>query len=104
MIEALISDEVLEAAYQWLCKCRRDHPPNTEIWWFRYQWPREKEGLRTDVKDYYASIDHFLLWDHLAVHIKDRKVMKLLTQYLRRWWNVVGYFKTSTSVFPGAVR
>ncbi len=26
--------------------------------------------LRTDVKSYYASIDHFLLSDQLAVHIK----------------------------------
>jgi RNA-directed DNA polymerase len=41
-------------------------------------------GLRTDVKSYYASIDHLLLLDQLAVHIKDRRVLNLIGQYLRR--------------------
>ena len=40
--------------------------------------------LRTDVKSYYASIDHLMLLDQLAVHIKDRQVLNLLGQYLRR--------------------
>jgi hypothetical protein len=40
--------------------------------------------LRTDVKSYYASIDHLLLLDQLAVHIKDRRVLNLMGQYLRR--------------------
>jgi len=40
--------------------------------------------LRTDVKSYYASIDHFLLLDQLAVHITDRRVLNLMGQYLRR--------------------
>ena len=37
--------------------------------------------LRTDVKSYYASIDHLLLLDLLAVHIKDRRVLNLIGQY-----------------------
>ena len=41
-------------------------------------------ALRTDVKSYYASIDHLMLLDQLAVHIKDRRVLKLIGQYLRR--------------------
>jgi hypothetical protein len=40
--------------------------------------------LKTDVKSYYASIDHFLLLDQLAVHIKDKRVLSLMGQYLRR--------------------
>ncbi len=40
--------------------------------------------LRTDVKSYYASIDHFLLLDQLAGYVKDRHVLNLLGQYLRR--------------------
>ena len=39
--------------------------------------------LRTDVKSYYASIDRLLLLN-LAVHIKDRRVLNLIGQYLRR--------------------
>jgi hypothetical protein len=32
----------------------------------------------------YASIDHLLLLDKLAVHIKDRRVLNLISQYLKR--------------------
>ena len=40
--------------------------------------------LRTDVKSYYASIDHLLLLDQLAAFIEDRRVLNLLGQYMRR--------------------
>jgi RNA-directed DNA polymerase len=40
--------------------------------------------LRTDVKSYYASIDHLMLLDQLAVHVRDRRLLNLLGQYLRR--------------------
>ncbi len=53
----------------------------------RHVWARLPENrfvLRTDVKSYYASIDHFLLLDQLAEHVKDRHVLNLLGQYLRR--------------------
>ena len=46
--------------------------------------PTTASWLRTDVKSYYASIDHLMLLDQLAVHIKDRLVLNLLVQYLRR--------------------
>ncbi len=49
--------------------------------------------LRTDVKDYYASIDHFRLLDRLSVYVKDRRVMNLLGQYLRRSVEWGGLFK-----------
>jgi hypothetical protein len=40
--------------------------------------------LRTDVKSQYDSIDHLMLLDQLAVHIKDRRVLNLIGPYLRR--------------------
>ena len=40
--------------------------------------------LRTDVKSYYASIDHHALLDCLAVHFQERPVLNLVGQYLRR--------------------
>ncbi len=46
--------------------------------------PANRFVLRTDVKAYYASIDHFLLLDQLAEHIRDKRVLNLLGQYLRR--------------------
>ncbi len=40
--------------------------------------------MRTDVKSYYASIDHHLLLDRMAAHIKDKAALNLIGQYLRR--------------------
>ena len=164
MLTRLASDAVLEAAYAWLCRRRRDWPADADIWSFRHRWPEEKaclqtelragryrfdnlsrvtrrDGeeveiwssrdalvlkalalvladhlpvsrscthvrghggakaavrsvwqqvpehrfvLRTDVKSYYASIDHERLYDQLAEVIRDRAVLSLLWVYLRR--------------------
>ncbi len=46
--------------------------------------PDNRFVLRTDVKSYYASIDHHLLLDRLAAHIKDKAALNLIGQYLRR--------------------
>ena len=48
--------------------------------------------MRTDVKSYYASIDHLLLMDRLAIYIKDRDVLNLLGQYMRRTSERGGWF------------
>jgi RNA-directed DNA polymerase len=46
--------------------------------------PRHSYVFRTDVKSYYASIDHYLLLERLAEHIFERAVMNLLSRYMRR--------------------
>ncbi len=46
--------------------------------------PDNRFVLRTEVKSYYASIDHLMLLDQLAIHIEDRRVLNLIAQYLRR--------------------
>jgi hypothetical protein len=161
ILAQLASDDVLDCAYEWLCRRRRDYSANSDVWAFSRYWQREKEQiknellsgnyrfsllsritikdgedtdlwsacdalvlkalaivlgehlpissrcthikghggakfavcevrdhlpdnrfvLRTDVKSYYASIDHLTLLDQLAVHIKDRRVLNLLGQY-----------------------
>ncbi len=40
--------------------------------------------LKTDVKSFYASIDHDLLLDRLEKCVKDRRLRNLLVQYLKR--------------------
>ena len=40
--------------------------------------------FRTDVKSYYASIDHEILLTMLDRHVPDRRVRDLLRQYVRR--------------------
>ncbi len=164
ILTQLTADEVLDNAFAWLCKRRRNYPADADVWSFRQRWPAEKDRLkaelaagrfrfglltrialvdgeevdlwsardalvlkaltivlakhlpistrcthvkghggakaavrqvvrhlpanrfvlRTDVKSYYASIDHFLLLDQLAEHIRDKRVLNLLGQYLRR--------------------
>lgn len=160
----LASDDVLDAAYAWLCKRRRDYPADSDVWSFRRCWTAEKQRIqsdlmagrfrfslldritladgndidlwssrdalvlkaltivlsdvlpvsrqcthvkghggakaavrrvkthlpnnsfvmRTDVKSFYASIDHIALIDRLARHIADRVILDLLVQYMRR--------------------
>jgi hypothetical protein len=46
--------------------------------------PQQRFVLKTDVRSYYASIDHQLLLDRLAVHIADQQVLNLIGQSLRR--------------------
>ena len=46
--------------------------------------PAHQFVMRTDVKSYYASIDHLTLLDHLAIYVDDRDVLNLLAQYLKR--------------------
>ena len=46
--------------------------------------PKHRFVLKTDVKSYYASIDHHRLLDRLAAWIRDRRVMNLIGQYLKR--------------------
>jgi RNA-directed DNA polymerase len=46
--------------------------------------PQHAYVLRTDVKSYYASVDHHLLLDRLDAYVSDRAVMNLLSQYMRR--------------------
>ena len=51
---------------------------------------------RTDVKSFYASIDHFVLLEQLEPFVRDRRVMSLLVQYLRRNHEHGGTFHSVT--------
>ena len=52
--------------------------------------------IRTDVKAYYASIDHHLLIEKLAIYIKDKALLNLLWHYLNRLVERGGLFKEIT--------
>jgi len=163
-IEEIVSDEVMQQAYEWVCQRRRDYSSNDDVWDLRWRWDEIRPGLqaalragtyrigstrrlrvehevleiwsardavvlkaiaivvaskllpqlsmkcyhlegrggskgavryiatarmansfvfRTDVKSYYASIDHEILIGILAAHVADASVLDLLTQYIR---------------------
>ena len=45
--------------------------------------PNYKFVFKTDVKSYYASIDHIFVMDQLAETIDDRIILNLIRQYMR---------------------
>ena len=49
--------------------------------------------IRTDVKAYYASIDHHLAIDSLSTYIKDKALLNMLWQYMNRTVERGGLFK-----------
>jgi RNA-directed DNA polymerase len=55
--------------------------------------PNNTFVFRTDVKSYYESINHEILLDKLSVYIKNKMVMNLLAQYLKRSVESGGLFK-----------
>jgi RNA-directed DNA polymerase len=48
--------------------------------------------LRSDVKKYYASIDHHILYDQLHQTIDDPQVLRLLWDYLKRTVHFGGWY------------
>ncbi len=166
----LANDDVLDAAFDWLCHQRQDTSANNDVWQLRRNWPAQKRALqgslrkgqyqfdplqhlsfgdgdaldiwsardalvlkalqlvlqkalpvhprcthvkghgglkrgvrelaehldeatangksghviRTDVKSYYASIDHNILLDALSRHIADKVVINLVSRFLNR--------------------
>jgi hypothetical protein len=46
ILAELTSDEVLDTAYGWLCKRRRDYSADADVWSFRQGWAQEKDKLK----------------------------------------------------------
>ncbi len=61
---------------------------------------RHQVVLRTDVRSYYASIDHQYLIERLSRVIQDRRVLNLIEQYLRRTSEQGGLFWESERGIP----
>ena len=127
-VSSLTVDEIINQAWLWLCKRRRDYPASAdgstiELWSARDSLVLKALSLvlskhlnvstrcthlkghggskaavravanalseyrfvfRTDVKSFYASIDHLTLYKQLCERIEDKGLRRLLWQYLRR--------------------
>ena len=179
-IHDLVADTILDAAYDWLCRRRRDYPDAADVWTLRRTWPTVKATLRadllagryrlgllhrvvnragdrldlwaardavvlkalalvlgrrlprsrrcthlkghggsagarrgvrralpahrfvlrTDVREYYASIDHDRVLDRLGEYVRDPRVLRLVGQYLRRCSERGGLFWEARSGLP----
>ena len=49
ILAQLASDDVLESAYEWLCRRRWDYSANSDIWSFRRCWQREKLRIKGEL-------------------------------------------------------
>ena len=48
-IGEIASDEVLEEAYDWLCKRRENYSHNDEVWEVRFRWDEIKPQLQREL-------------------------------------------------------
>jgi hypothetical protein len=166
LIDLITSDEVIDAAFEWLCERRHEYHFNNDVWQLRRWWDEKKPLLieqllagtycfreqrcirfpgevreiwsaqdalvlkalsivlfdeliphlsprcfhlagngglkgavsdvdehlpeyefvfRTDVKSYYASINHDILYNLVATYVDDPIVLDLVRQYLKRF-------------------
>ena len=179
-LDHILDEGILDSAYAWLCKRRRNYPDHADVWNFRRHWQREiarlrqelREGsyrlgllsrttlengeevdlfsardalfmkalalvlarrlsfskncthlkgngggkgavrrvwrqlkqhrfvIRTDLKSYYASIDHQYLMERLSRVIQDPRVLNLVEQYLGRTAERGGLFWESERGIP----
>ena len=60
-----------------------------QVW---HQLPKNRFVLKTDVKSYYASIDHTLLLGLLAKYVQDQRLLNLVEDYLHRTAECGGLF------------
>ena len=48
-LDDLLDEGILESAYTWLCKRRRNYPDHADVWNFRRHWRREIDRLRREL-------------------------------------------------------
>jgi len=49
-IDKIVSDAVLNTAFEWLCHRRLKYSANSDIWSFRRDWSDEKTRIRREVR------------------------------------------------------
>jgi hypothetical protein len=49
VLAQIASDDVLDTAYQWLCRRRQDYSANSDIWGFRRGWQREEQQIKDEL-------------------------------------------------------
>ena len=81
----MIQPHHIDEAYQWLCKQRRNHPNNADIWHLRFHWQAERVGILQSLQrgDYFfAPLQRITKADGTVIHLwrsADALVLKALT-------------------------
>ena len=87
----LASDEVIDAAYSWLCHQRRHWPANSDVWEIRLRWSRVKRFIQTAIRhgDYrFSPMLRVTKCNGEVVHVwssRDALVLKSLAIVLAKY-------------------
>jgi hypothetical protein len=63
-LDQLTSDNVLDTAYDWLRRRRREYSANADVWAFRRCWSHEKEQIRGEL---HSGSFRFLLLSRITL-------------------------------------
>ena len=50
MIDRVASDEVIAAAFEWLCQHRKYYPPRADVWALRHDWARQRDRIQDELR------------------------------------------------------
>jgi hypothetical protein len=90
MLAELASDAVIDAAYAWLIRQRRDWPADTDIWHLRFGWTERKPRLQAELREgsyRFAPMERVTKSDGEIVHVWsscDALVLKALAMVLAK--------------------
>lgn len=66
--------------------------------------PHFRFVVRSDVKSFYASIDHHCVFEQLCERVPDKEMRRLLWHYLRRTVTAGGLYREIKKAYRWAVR
>jgi hypothetical protein len=46
LLAQVASDDILDQAFDWVCRQREHHSPNSDVWWLRFNWHTIKPQLQ----------------------------------------------------------
>ena len=71
LIDLIASDNVLDAAYEWMCEKRAHHHLNSDVWQVRRWWEEKKPLLQQQLRaGTYRFRELGLFWGYLRKAIK----------------------------------
>lgn len=93
-IESLVDDQVLDEAWQWLCRRRKDYTASSDIWWLRQDWATEKPIIIAQLRNVhyqFAPLQKLTRSDGEVIELwsaRDALVLKALSIVLGQTFEV----------------
>ena len=90
----IIDDEIIDLAFAWLCKQRKDAHHNHDVWDLRFRWEEEKPQLKRELREgtFRLSPTRMVMIDGEPMELwssRDSLVLKAVSIVLSRAWHDV---------------